>query len=103
MLVAHPQSAGHGINAQHGGSVVVWYGLTWSLELYQQFNARLHRQGQTKPVRIVHLVMEKTAEEQVLSALKAKAQGQQELVDYLRFDPEEENNLQEKPKEINAL
>lgn len=57
ILLAHPASAGHGLNLQKGGSTIVWYGFTFNLELYQQFNARLHRQGQTKPVRAFHIAV----------------------------------------------
>lgn len=84
MLLAHPASAGHGLNAQHGGSVVVWFGLNWSLELYQQFNARLHRQGQNKPVRVMHIVASDTIDEQVLGAIRSKAKNQAELLDYIK-------------------
>jgi SNF2 family DNA or RNA helicase len=81
MLVAHPASAGHGINAQHGGAMVVWFGLNWSLELYQQFNKRLHRQGQKDTVRIVHLVVEGCIDEKVLYVLtQEKAKTQKELI-----------------------
>lgn len=72
MLLAHPASAGHGINLQYGGNIVVWFGLNWSLELYQQFNARLHRQGQTKPVFIHHLTITDSVDETVLEALNNK-------------------------------
>lgn len=84
MLLAHPASAGHGLNLQRGGSVVVWFGLTWSLELYQQLNGRLHRQGQTRPVRIVHLVADGCIDERVLGALGAKHDVQQSLVEGLK-------------------
>lgn len=86
MLLAHPASAGHGLNLQKGGSLAVWFGLNWSLELYQQFNARLHRQGQTKPVRIIHLVVsgedEKTQflDQRVMSVLAQKDATQNELL-----------------------
>jgi len=60
VLLAHPASAGHGLNLQYGGNTVIWFGTDWSLELYQQANARLHRQGQSKPVNIYHLITEKT-------------------------------------------
>jgi len=86
MLLAHPASAGHGINAQFGGSVVVWFGLTWSLELYQQFNARLHRQGQSKPVRVIHIVAKGCLDEVVLEALGNKAESQDELLYYLKYN-----------------
>jgi len=84
MLLAHPASAGHGLNLQEGGSVIVWFGLTWSLELYQQFNARLHRQGQTKPVRILHVVAKKTIDERVLSVLSSKDATQKNLLSALK-------------------
>jgi SNF2 family DNA or RNA helicase len=64
--------------------VIVWYGLTWSLELYQQANARLHRQGQTRPVIIHHLIAEGTVDEQVMRALKAKDTGQSALLAALK-------------------
>lgn len=84
MLLAHPASAGHGLNLQHGGSMIVWFGLNWSLELYQQFNGRLHRQGQTKPVRIIHLVAEGCIDEKVMKAIESKAKTQDQLLDYLK-------------------
>jgi SNF2 family DNA or RNA helicase len=84
MLLAHPASAGHGLNLQHGGSLCVWVGLTWSLEYYQQFNARLHRQGQTKPVRIVHIVADGCIDERVLSVLSAKDATQKDLLTALK-------------------
>lgn len=84
ILLAHPASAGHGLNLQHGGSMIVWFGLNWSLELYQQFNGRLHRQGQTKPVRIIHLVAEGCIDEKVMKAIESKAKTQDELLDYLK-------------------
>ncbi|WP_240075883.1 SNF2-related protein, partial [Enterococcus faecalis] len=68
LLLAHPQSAGHGLNLQKGGHIIVWFGLTWSLEFYQQANARLDRQGQTQPVIIHHLVTKGTIDEQVIKA-----------------------------------
>lgn len=84
MMLAHPASAGHGLNIQFGGSAIVWFGLNWSLELYQQFNARLHRQGQLKPVRIIHLVARKGMDERVLMALTSKAETQEDLLQYLK-------------------
>ena len=80
ILLAHPASAGHGLNLQKGGSLIVWYGLSWSLELYQQFNARLHRQGQTKPVRVLHILAENTADNAVLTALSEKEDVQDKLL-----------------------
>ena len=79
-LFAHPASAGHGLNLQKGGNVIVWFGLTWSLELYQQFNARLHRQGQEKPVRIFHIMASNTADSAVLAALTDKKDTQDTLL-----------------------
>ena len=80
ILFAHPASAGHGLNLQKGGSILVWFGLTWSLELYQQFNARLHRQGQEKPVRVFHIVARNTADRSVLDALSSKKVTQDMLL-----------------------
>lgn len=84
MLLAHPQSAGHGLNLQRGGRMAVWFGLNWSLENYQQFNARLHRQGQERPVRIVHLVVNGTIDERVMSVLTDKAATQDSLLNALK-------------------
>lgn len=72
MPLCHPQSAGHGLNLQKGGHIIVWFGLTWSLEYYQQANARLDRQGQTEPVIIHHLVAKDTVDERVLRILQGK-------------------------------
>jgi len=80
LLAVHPASAGHGLNLQDGGNVIVWFGLTWSLELYQQANARLYRQGQKRSVIIHHLVAEDTIDEEVMEALQAKAEGQEALM-----------------------
>lgn len=80
ILLAHPASAGHGLNLQKGGSLIVWYGLSWSLELYQQFNARLHRQGQTKPVRVLHILADNTADDAVLTVLAEKEGVQDKLL-----------------------
>lgn len=80
MLLAHPASAGHGLNLQDGGHIIVWFGLTWSLELYQQANARLDRQGQKHSVTIHHLVTEGTVDEDVMLSLEGKAVGQDALL-----------------------
>ena len=80
LLVTHPASAGHGLNLQRGGNTIVWFGLTWSLEQYQQANARLHRQGQTEAVIVHHLVTDNTIDEEVMKALANKASGQDELM-----------------------
>lgn len=84
ILLAHPASAGHGLNLQDGGALCVWFGLNWSLELYQQFNARLHRQGQKRPVRIVHIVADNTIDERVLIVLKNKDATQSSLLNALK-------------------
>ena len=81
----HPASAGHGLNLQAGGSTLVWFGLTWSLELYQQTNARLWRQGQkAETVVIHHLVTEGTIDERILTALKNKDRSQESLIDAVK-------------------
>lgn len=84
VLLAHPASVGYGLNLQDGGHVIVWYGLTWSLELYQQANARLYRQGQQKPVIIHHLITEGTVDEQVMRAIKHKDTSQAALLAALK-------------------
>ena len=84
VLLAHPASVGYGLNLQEGGHTIVWYGLTWSLELYQQANARLYRQGQEKPVIIHHLITEGTVDEQVMRALQAKDTSQAALLAALK-------------------
>lgn len=81
----HPASAGHGLNLQSGGNTLVWFGLTWSLELYQQTNARLWRQGQqSETVVIHHIVTEGTIDEQILSALERKDMTQSALMDAVK-------------------
>lgn len=84
LLIAHPASVGYGLNLQEGGHIVVWYSLPWSLELYQQANARLYRQGQTKPVIINHLIAEGTVDEDVVESLKAKDMTQAALMEALK-------------------
>lgn len=86
MLLLHPASAGHGLNLQQGGSIIVWYGLTWSLELYLQANARLVRQGQKEVVRIYRLVTEHTVDERVIETLNGKKHKQDELLEKLKAD-----------------
>ena len=76
----HPASAGHGLNIQVGGHILIWYGLTWSLELYQQTNARLWRQGQNNTVTIHHIVTKDTVDEDVLAALESKDVTQEKLI-----------------------
>ena len=85
LAAIHPASAGHGLNLQAGGNTLVWYGLTWSLELYQQTNARLWRQGQkAETVVIHHLVTEGTIDERILQALKGKDQSQDRLIEAVK-------------------
>lgn len=84
MLLAHPASAGHGLNLQRGGHIAVWYGLTWSLELYEQANARLHRQGQDKTVVVHHLTISDTIEQKVMTSLQSKATVQDGLLQAIK-------------------
>lgn len=90
VAVIHPASAGHGLNLQAGGSCLVWFGLTWSLELYQQTNARLWRQGQRDTVIIHHIVAKDTIDEQVMKALKQKDKTQTALIDAVKANLKEE-------------
>ena len=85
ILLCHPASAGHGLNLQDGGHIVVWFGIPWSLELYQQANARLHRQGQEKSVIVHHIICENTLDEKVLTALHSKDHTQRALLDALKM------------------
>ena len=81
LAAIHPASAGHGLNLQQGGNTLIWFGLTWSLELYQQTNARLWRQGQqAETVVIHHLITEGTVDEQILAALDRKDRTQESLI-----------------------
>ena len=84
VAATQPASTGHGLNLQHGGSTIVWFGLNWSLELYEQANARLWRQGQKDTVVVHHLVVKGTMDEQVMRALKDKAAGQDSLMAAVR-------------------
>jgi SNF2 family DNA or RNA helicase len=84
VLLAHPASAGHGLNLQTGGNIIVWFGLTFSLELYSQANARLHRQGQRETVIIHHLIAKGTIDEDVMNVLKNKEATQEELLKAVR-------------------
>lgn len=86
MLLLHPSSAGHGLNLQAGGHTIVWFGLTWSLELYQQANARLHRQGQRSSVIVHHILARDTMDERVLKALQQKRMGQDSLLAAVRAE-----------------
>ncbi|MDI9468665.1 MAG: DEAD/DEAH box helicase [Bacillota bacterium] len=89
LLLAHPASSGHGLNLQDGGHVICWFGLPWSLELYQQANARLHRQGQQHSVIIHHIIARNTMDGHVLKVLQAKASGQDALLNALKARIEE--------------
>ena len=80
VALIHPASAGHGLNIQSGGHILIWFGLTWRLELYQQTNARLWRQGQKETVTIHHIVTKNTVDEDVLSALASKDVTQEKLI-----------------------
>ena len=84
LMVAHPASVGHGINIQKGGHILVWFGNTWSLELYQQFNARLYRQGQMKPVMIHHIVAKNTVDEKIIRSLGGKKDTQDGLMNCIK-------------------
>ncbi len=84
VAVIHPASAGHGLNLQSGGSTLIWFGLTWSLELYQQTNARLWRQGQKDTVVIHHIITKGTIDEQVMKALQKKDKTQSALIDAVK-------------------
>ena len=82
--IAHPASTGHGLNLQAGGSTIIWYGLTWSLELYQQANARLWRQGQKDTVVVHHIITKDTIDEQVIRVIQKKERGQSALMNAVK-------------------
>lgn len=84
ILLAHPASAAYGLNLQKGGNHVIWFGLNWSLELYQQANKRLHRQGQTEKVIIHHVIVEGGVDEDVMAALENKGATQERLMEALK-------------------
>jgi SNF2 family DNA or RNA helicase len=84
VALAHPASAGHGLNLQAGGHIIIWYGIPWSLELYQQANGRLHRQGQNETVVVHHIVTAGTVDEDVIKALGRKDIGQAALLRAVR-------------------
>lgn len=92
ILLTHPASSAYGLNLQSGGRHIIWFGLTWNLELYQQANARLHRQGQTEKVFIHHLVCEDTRDEDVMKALEKKDATQQFVIDSLKARIEKVKN-----------
>lgn len=82
--IIHPASAGHGLNIQFGGSTLIWFGLTWSLELNEQTNARLYRQGQKETVVIHHIIAKDTIDEDVMKALKSKGKVQDDLINAVK-------------------
>ena len=84
MLIAHPMSAGHGLNMQYGGNTLVYFSTGWSLEYYQQFNKRLHRNGQKNTVKIIHIVAKGGVDEAVMTALSSKAITQAKLLESLK-------------------
>lgn len=86
VALAHPASVGHGLNLQYGGHIIIWFGLTWSLELYQQANERLNRPGQKNVCRIYHLILKGTHDERVLRALNEKDKGQAAAIEALRLE-----------------
>lgn len=85
LLLAHPASAGHGLNLQDGGHTIVWFSLPWSLELYQQAVARIYRQGQEHPVSVHHIIAEGTVDEDIMSALGSKNKVQEAVLDALKI------------------
>ena len=82
----HPASAGHGLNLQSGGHILVWHTVPWSLELYEQTNARLFRQGQTEPVSIIHIEAANTIDQQVIRSLESKNQTQSALIEAVKAE-----------------
>jgi SNF2 family DNA or RNA helicase len=86
VALAHPASIGHGLNLQAGGHLLMWFGLPWSLELYQQANERLNRPGQKHVCRVYHLILKGTHDERVLKSLKNKEKGQNGALDALRLE-----------------
>lgn len=85
VLLAHPASTAYGLNMQRGGHNIVWFGTGWDLELFQQANARLHRQGQTHPVMVYKLVAANTVDEKASASLENKKSRQQSLLDSLNY------------------
>ncbi|MBC2039949.1 SNF2-related protein [Listeria marthii] len=92
ILAVHPKSAGHGLNLQKGGHIAVWFSLTWSLEYYQQANARLARQGQESAVIVHHLVAKNTLDERVIKVLQGKENGQNALLEAVKAKIKEVKN-----------
>ena len=100
ILLAHPASAAYGLNLQDGGNHVIWFGLNWSLELYQQANKRLHRQGQKEKVIIHHLVCSNTRDEDVMKALQSKGDIQEELLQSLKARIEKYREVKDNGQKI---
>ena len=86
VALAHPASIGHGLNLQEGGHILIWFGLPWSLELYQQANERLNRPGQKNVCRVYHLILQGTHDERVLKSLNRKEKGQAAAIEALRLE-----------------
>nr|DAI89992.1 MAG TPA: Chromatin remodeling complex ATPase [Caudoviricetes sp.] len=87
VALIHPASAGHGLNLQSGGSILVWFGITWSLELYQQTVARLYRQGQnSRTVTVIHILTQGTVDEKIMKALAEKDSTQSALIDAVKAE-----------------
>ena len=89
VALIHPASAGHGLNLQYGGSTLIWFSLTWSLELYQQTNGRLWRQGQSQTVVIHHIITKGTIDERIMAVLRAKEKTQSALIAAVKADLDE--------------
>ena len=85
VLLAHPASTAYGLNMQAGGHYIVWFGTGWDLELFQQANARLHRQGQQHPVTVYKLIGKNTVDERASASLENKKAKQQSLLDSLNY------------------
>jgi len=92
VALAHPASIGHGLNLQDGGHILIWFGLPWSLELYQQANERLNRPGQKNVCHVYHLILKGTHDERVLKSLKNKEKGQAAAIEALRLEILNESN-----------
>jgi len=86
MLLLHPQSAGYGLNLQKGGSIIIWYSLTWSYGDYEQTNARIYRQGQSKPVRIIRLITHDSVEQNIARALEDKRSANRTVMETLKAE-----------------
>ena len=91
VALAHPARIGHGHNLADGGHIIIWYGLTWSLELYQQANERLNRPGQKHICRVYHLILKGTHDERVIKALQNKDKGQAAAIEALRLETTKED------------